>query len=71
LTNLKWEEHIIVLNLKRYLRKNYEQANTMIVKEKKWTRVIPEMEYRFVITLESDYPKEIFGAPKYYVMKAT
>lgn len=40
-------------------------------KEKEWITVIPEMEYRFIITLESDYPKEVFGAPKYYVMKAT
>jgi len=39
-------------------------------KEKKWITVIPEMEYRFIITLESDYPEEVFGAPKYYVMKA-
>ncbi|MCW3129220.1 MAG: hypothetical protein N2V75_03865 [Methanophagales archaeon] len=39
-------------------------------KKKRWAAVIPEMEYRFFITLESDYPREIFGAPKYYVMKA-
>jgi len=39
-------------------------------KKKRWAAVIPEIEYRFFITLESDYPREIFGAPKYYVMKA-
>jgi len=38
-------------------------------KKKKWTTVMPEMEYRFIITLESDYPPEVFGAPRYYVMR--
>jgi len=39
-------------------------------KEKRWTAVIPAMKYRFIITLESDYPREVFGAPRHYVMKA-
>ena len=36
-------------------------------KKQKWVSVKP-MKYIFWITLESDYPREIFGAPKYYVM---
>ncbi|RLF28121.1 MAG: hypothetical protein DRN05_04710 [Thermoplasmata archaeon] len=38
-------------------------------KEKKWVAVIPKMKYRFVIALKSDYPREVFDAPKYYMMK--
>jgi len=39
-------------------------------KNKQWVAVIPEIKYCFIITLESDYPREVFGAPKYYVMTA-
>ena len=38
-------------------------------KRKEWVAVIPARRYKITIQLESDYPREIFGAPKYYVLK--
>ena len=38
-------------------------------KRKEWVTVIPARRYKFTIQLESDYPEEVFGAPRYYVMK--
>ena len=45
-----------------------ESNNFFKCKEREWVAVYPPMKYRFWIQLESDYPEEVFGAPRYYVM---
>ena len=52
----------------KLFEKEIESNEFFKCKKKEWVAVIPAMKYRFWITLESDYPREIFGAPKYYVM---
>ena len=51
--------------------KEMESSEFYKCKDKEWVTVIPIIKYRFTIMLESDYPREIFGAPKYYAMYGT
>jgi len=52
----------------KLFEKEIESNEFFKCKEKEWVAVIPAMKYRIWITLESDYPREVFGAPKYYAL---
>lgn len=49
-------------------RKIYKTSTIYKCKNGDWLTRIPPERVEILITLESDYPKEVFGAPKEYVM---
>jgi len=48
--------------------KIYKKDTYFDCRKQKWVTLIPPQELKIAITLESDYPHYVFGAPKQYVM---